>query len=147
MPTRHPLAAAWADIVGPEIAGHLLVVAVDGGQLVVRADSKAWAAQIRLLEPHLVTQLNQHLGHEAVRCMQVLTPQDAQLPAERAYGSPRAGHPPAGRTPLMSAVAAQPGEETTPAPFYAPVEASDERPVSEKVRALARRRARAWRGL
>ncbi|MFE9468827.1 DciA family protein [Streptomyces virginiae] len=74
MPARHSLAAAWADIVGPEISAHLLVVDVDGGQLVVRADSKAWANQVRLLEPQLVARLNQHPGLEAVRCLRVLTP-------------------------------------------------------------------------
>ena len=44
----------WAAIVGAEVAAHAEPVAFDDGELVVSADSTAWATQIRLLAPTLL---------------------------------------------------------------------------------------------
>ena len=64
----------WAVIVGPELAGHCEPVAFDGGELVVRAESTAWATQLRLLAPSLVRRLNEELGHGTVAAVKVLGP-------------------------------------------------------------------------
>ena len=44
----------WAAIVGPEVSAHAVPLAFEDGELVVGADSTAWATQIRLLAPTLL---------------------------------------------------------------------------------------------
>jgi predicted nucleic acid-binding Zn ribbon protein len=56
----------WAQIVGPELAGHTTPEALTDGELTVRADSTAWATQVRLLAGQLVRRLNAELGDGAV---------------------------------------------------------------------------------
>ena len=41
----------WPEIVGPEVAQHCTPVTFEMGVLTVRADSTAWATQLRLLSP------------------------------------------------------------------------------------------------
>src|SRR6516162_6625151 len=41
----------WVDIVGPQVAAHTRPDSFDEGELVVLADSDAWAAQVKLLTP------------------------------------------------------------------------------------------------
>lgn len=64
----------WAAIVGPELAAHCEPVSFDGGELVVRADSTAWATQLRLLVPVLLRRLNEDLGAGTVASVRVLGP-------------------------------------------------------------------------
>ena len=64
----------WAVIVGPELAGHCEPVSYDDGELVVRAESTAWATQLRLLAPTLLRRLNQELGDGTVTFVRVLGP-------------------------------------------------------------------------
>ncbi|MQA93125.1 MAG: DUF721 domain-containing protein [Streptosporangiales bacterium] len=64
----------WPDIVGPEVAEHTRPQSFDEGELVVLADSMAWAQQVRLLAPTLVRRLNEELGHGTVRKVKVRGP-------------------------------------------------------------------------
>jgi predicted nucleic acid-binding Zn ribbon protein len=64
----------WAAIVGPEIASHSTPVSYADGELVVSADSTAWATQLRLLAPSLVRRLAEDLGGETVRRVTVQGP-------------------------------------------------------------------------
>jgi len=52
----------WPSIVGPEVAAHATPVSYEDGDLVVQADSTAWATQIRLLAPALLARLADELG-------------------------------------------------------------------------------------
>ena len=64
----------WAEIVGPEIAAHCAPEGFDQGVLTVRADSSAWATQVRLLAATLVRRLNEELGDGTVRVVSVIGP-------------------------------------------------------------------------
>lgn len=64
----------WADIVGPEVAEHTKPQTFEDGEVVVLADSTAWATQVRLLAPNLVRRLNEELGHGTVRKVKVRGP-------------------------------------------------------------------------
>lgn len=66
--------ARWAEIVGPEIAAHTVPGEFRDGELVVAADSTAWATQLRLLAPALVRRLAEELGPDIVRCVRVQGP-------------------------------------------------------------------------
>lgn len=61
----------WAQIVGPQLAAHTQPESFDDGELVVSADSPAWAAQVRLLAPQLLDRLAAELGAETVRRVKV----------------------------------------------------------------------------
>ncbi|MDX6286135.1 MAG: hypothetical protein QOG53_1620 [Frankiales bacterium] len=52
----------WSDLVGPEVAEHCRPERLTGGELIVVAESTAWATQLRLLAPRIVTTLTEHLG-------------------------------------------------------------------------------------
>jgi len=56
----------WAEIVGPQIAGHVTPESFEAGVLTLRADSTAWATQVRLLTPTLVRRLADELGEGVV---------------------------------------------------------------------------------
>ncbi|WP_432519604.1 DUF721 domain-containing protein [Kineococcus sp. SYSU DK006] len=56
----------WDVVVGPELAGHCTPETLKDGTLVVRAESTAWATQVRLLTSHLVRRLDEELGHGVV---------------------------------------------------------------------------------
>jgi predicted nucleic acid-binding Zn ribbon protein len=64
----------WAQIVGPDLAAHTTPLGLSDGELVVSADSTAWATQVRLLASQLVRRLNVELGDGAVRRVQVRGP-------------------------------------------------------------------------
>ncbi|MGR4884003.1 DciA family protein [Streptomyces sp. LARHCF249] len=145
IPALNPLFTAWPAIVGPEIAAHVTVVDVDGVQFIVRADSKAWASQARLLEPQLVARLNHHLDHEAVRTLRVLSPQDPQIPAEKVPLWRRDGLVTTAPASGASNGAQQPSDEEPSTPFYAPPNPPGAPPAEQAVRHLALARARADR--
>ncbi|GAA1171890.1 hypothetical protein GCM10009584_11020 [Ornithinimicrobium humiphilum] len=52
----------WADIVGPQVAAHVEVVAFEGTVLTVRAVSTAWATQMRLLLSSVLSRIEQEVG-------------------------------------------------------------------------------------
>ena len=64
----------WPQVVGPEVAQHCAPETFDEGVLVVRADSTAWATQVRLLVPTLLRRLAEELGDEVVQQVQVRGP-------------------------------------------------------------------------
>lgn len=47
------IAAKWVQIAGPQVATHCLVESFEDDKLIIRADSTAWAKQLRLLIPHV----------------------------------------------------------------------------------------------
>lgn len=56
----------WEQIVGHDLAAHTQPGGFTDGELVVIADSTAWATQVRLLSATLVRRLNTELGHGTV---------------------------------------------------------------------------------
>lgn len=68
------LVDSWADVVGPEVAAHVAVESWAEGQLVLRADSTAWATQVRLLSDSLRRQVAQAVGEELVQSITVKGP-------------------------------------------------------------------------
>ncbi|TDE12616.1 DUF721 domain-containing protein [Jiangella asiatica] len=71
----HGAVARWDDVVGPEVAAHVQPEHYDGGVLTVRADSTAWATQVRLFAAELVRKLNHEIGDGTVTRVEVLGPQ------------------------------------------------------------------------
>ena len=67
--------ADWAGLVGPEVAEHVQVEAFDDGELVLRADSTAWANQMRLLSATVQRRLAEQLGADLVQQLKVLGPE------------------------------------------------------------------------
>ncbi len=61
----------WPEIVGPQLAAHTRPESFGDGELVVLADSDAWAAQVRLLAPQLLRRLAAELGAGTVRKVRV----------------------------------------------------------------------------
>ncbi|MGL5857237.1 MAG: DUF721 domain-containing protein [Angustibacter sp.] len=66
--------ARWAGIVGPAVAEHCNPESFADGVLVVRADSTAWATQVRLLVPTMLRRLTEELGENIVRQVRVRGP-------------------------------------------------------------------------
>lgn len=77
----------WASIVGSDLASHVEPVSFDEttGTLYLRAESTAWATQVRMLTPMLLTALDDAIGSGIVRELDVRGP----APARRAYGKLR----------------------------------------------------------
>jgi predicted nucleic acid-binding Zn ribbon protein len=64
--TQAVLFGRWEGIVGPEVAGRCTPTSLVDGELVVQAESTAWATQIRLLSPQLLARINAELGERSV---------------------------------------------------------------------------------
>ncbi|MGI8524410.1 MAG: DUF721 domain-containing protein [Nocardioides sp.] len=64
----------WPELVGEEIGAHATPESFAEGRLVVRTDSTAWATQLTLLAATVVRRLNEELGHDTVRVIEVLGP-------------------------------------------------------------------------
>jgi predicted nucleic acid-binding Zn ribbon protein len=64
----------WAKIVGPQLAAHTRPESFDDGELVVSADSPAWATQVRLLAPQLLGRIATELGERTVQRVRVRGP-------------------------------------------------------------------------
>jgi predicted nucleic acid-binding Zn ribbon protein len=64
----------WPQIVGPEIAAHCAPTDFVDGVLTVRADSTAWATQLRLLESSLMARLADDVGEGTVAEIRVVGP-------------------------------------------------------------------------
>src|SRR5512135_2726058 len=56
----------WEQVVGSDLAAHCTPETHEDGVLTVRADSTAWATQVRLLAADLVRRLNQEFGEGTV---------------------------------------------------------------------------------
>jgi predicted nucleic acid-binding Zn ribbon protein len=59
---RADVLANWDKVVGPEIADHCRPVSLEDGELVLVAESTAWATQLRLLTKTLLTRVQDHAG-------------------------------------------------------------------------------------
>jgi predicted nucleic acid-binding Zn ribbon protein len=70
----HTLLARWALLVGATNAAHSQPEAYADTVLTVRADSTAWATQLRHLAPRLVAMLNEQLGEGTITRIKVLSP-------------------------------------------------------------------------
>ena len=77
----------WAEIVGPDLAAHTRPDSFADGELVVTADSTAWATQVRLLAPQLVRRVNAELGDGAVLRVRVRGPSPPRRRGWRGPGS------------------------------------------------------------
>jgi predicted nucleic acid-binding Zn ribbon protein len=61
------LAGRWAELVGADVAAHCRPEKFDSGELVLVAESTAWATQLRLLAPTLVSRIAAGVGPDIVR--------------------------------------------------------------------------------
>jgi predicted nucleic acid-binding Zn ribbon protein len=78
----------WPEIVGAEMAAHTRPDRLDGDELVVIADSTAWATQVRWLAKDLIRTLNAELGSGTVSTVKIRGPEQPRRPGEwRVRGS------------------------------------------------------------
>lgn len=64
----------WPHLVGPEIADHCAPVSLHDGELVLQAESTAWATQLRTLQRQLLVRLAVAVGKDVVRRIRVVGP-------------------------------------------------------------------------
>ena len=64
----------WPAIVGPDVAGHCTPVTFSDGVLTVRADSTAWATQLRLMSSSILGRLETEAGKDVVTELRVQGP-------------------------------------------------------------------------
>ena len=69
------LMAEWAEIVGPDLADHVTPVSFQEGELILQAESTAWATQTRLLLPQLHRAVDDRVGSGVVSAIRVRGPQ------------------------------------------------------------------------
>ena len=72
----------WPQIVGADLAAHTRPERFTDGELLVIADSTAWATQVRLLAGTLVRRLNSELGEGTVAKVKVRGPEQPRRPGE-----------------------------------------------------------------
>lgn len=70
----HAVLARWTDLVGADLAAHCQPEGFVDGVLAIRAESTAWATQLRLLAPQLAGRLNAQVGAGTVRTITVRGP-------------------------------------------------------------------------
>lgn len=70
----HGVFGRWESIVGAEVAAHCAPERFVDGRLTVRADSTAWATQVRLLAPAVLHRLGDELGAGTVSRIDVRGP-------------------------------------------------------------------------
>lgn len=68
----------WDDIVGERISSHCHPVSLEEGVLVVSASSSAWASQLRMLTPQLITAIEEHVGSHVIAELRVTGPAAAE---------------------------------------------------------------------
>ena len=64
----------WPEIAGEAVAAHSKAVSFEGGELTVRADSTAWATQLRLLSSTLLGTIERTVGSDVVRSLRIVGP-------------------------------------------------------------------------
>ena len=67
--------AMWPQIVGADLAGHVAPESLADGRLVLRAESTAWATQVRLLLPQLRQAIDRAVGSGVVADISVVGPE------------------------------------------------------------------------
>jgi predicted nucleic acid-binding Zn ribbon protein len=70
----HGVFSRWSAIVGDEVSQHVTPEAYADGRLTVRADSTAWATQMKLLAADVVRRLNEVLGDGTVLSLDIQGP-------------------------------------------------------------------------
>uniref|UniRef100_UPI0015F0448B DciA family protein n=1 Tax=Pseudonocardia pini TaxID=2758030 RepID=UPI0015F0448B len=65
----------WNTLVGPDIADHCTPVSLRDGELILQAESTAWATQLRTLQRQLLQRLAAAVGPDIVRRIRVTGPQ------------------------------------------------------------------------
>jgi len=65
----------WAQVVGPDLADHVVPIAFSEGELSLQADSTAWATQVRLLLPDLHRSIDARVGAGVVTRIRIQGPQ------------------------------------------------------------------------
>lgn len=68
------LFGTWAEVVGEEVASHVKPVSCTDGELILRADSTAWAMQVRFLFGEFRTRIETQLGAGIVKTITVNGP-------------------------------------------------------------------------
>jgi predicted nucleic acid-binding Zn ribbon protein len=56
------LHASWEQVVGPQLAAHTAPLRLQGGVLVLAAESPMWAAEVRQLGSAITGRVNEQLG-------------------------------------------------------------------------------------
>lgn len=64
----------WAEIVGPEVAGHCRPEQLVDGELLVVAESTAWATQLRLFSKQIYAKITAALGPGVVKRLKIVGP-------------------------------------------------------------------------
>ena len=64
----------WPQLVGAEIADHCTPISLRDGELVLQAESTAWATQLRTLQRQLLTRLAAAVGKDVVKRIRVVGP-------------------------------------------------------------------------
>jgi predicted nucleic acid-binding Zn ribbon protein len=64
----------WEELVGEHVAAHSRPIRLRDGELVIEAESTAWATQLRLLSRTLTARLGEQLGVDVVRKLDVRGP-------------------------------------------------------------------------
>jgi len=67
--------ARWEDIAGPELAAHVVAESFQDGVLLLRADSTAWATQMRLLLPSVRRAIDAAVGKNVVADIRIVGPE------------------------------------------------------------------------
>jgi len=68
------VARRWGEVVGEEIANHTEILSFDGGVLVLRASSTAWAEQLVVVSGRIKQRLNEEIGRRVVSVVRVERP-------------------------------------------------------------------------
>jgi predicted nucleic acid-binding Zn ribbon protein len=64
----------WPQLVGPEIADHCTPLSLRDGELVLQAESTAWATQLGYMKRQLLQRLAAAVGKDVVRRIKVVGP-------------------------------------------------------------------------
>jgi predicted nucleic acid-binding Zn ribbon protein len=64
----------WPQLAGPEIADHCTPVSLRDGELVLQAESTAWATQLRQLQRQILAKLAAAVGDDVVRRVRIVGP-------------------------------------------------------------------------
>jgi predicted nucleic acid-binding Zn ribbon protein len=64
----------WDSLVGEQVAAHCRPTRLRDGELVIEAESTAWATQLRLLSRTLTSRLREQLGVDVVRTLVIRGP-------------------------------------------------------------------------
>ncbi|GAB3221010.1 DUF721 family protein [Glycomyces halotolerans] len=75
----------WSEIVGPDIAAHCRPEQLVDGELLVVAESTAWATQLRLLSRQIYGKITAALGPGVVKRLKIVGPKQPT----RSYGPRR----------------------------------------------------------